>query len=152
MFERFARQARDAVRIAVDEAGRLGDRRVGTDHLLIGVLHDPDVAHELGAGPQDARHVIHELDRAALRQIGLDPGSFGSLAPGAGAARLPFTPGAKSVLERALAHTTAERSRRIESKHLLAALLERDEPDPAAQVLARLRSDGLGPERPASAQ
>ena len=144
MFERFAQRARDAVFTAIAEAGRRGDRRVGTDHLLIGVLHDPALAEEVGADAEAARLIADELDRNALAEIGLNPGSLGPLAPAAGAPRLPFTPGAKAVLVRALVHTSAQKSRRIESRHLLLALLETEEPDPAAAILARLRADGRG--------
>jgi ATP-dependent Clp protease ATP-binding subunit ClpA len=141
MFEKFAQAARDAVFIAIDEAGRRGDRRVGTDHLLVGLLHDPEIARQVGATPDDARGVVDELDRRALAQVGLDVRSFGELAPAAGGTRLPFTPGAKVVLERTVALTRTDRARRIESRHLLLALLERQPPDPAAEVLADLGVD-----------
>lgn len=137
MFERFAERARSAVILAQDEARRRGDRRVGTEHLLIGVLHDEGSAAAVGAGPDDARRIADDLDRAALAAIGVDASAFGSLEPARGAARLPFTPGAKAVLTRALAHT---RTRRIESGNLLDALRERRPPDPVAELLARLRA------------
>ena len=141
MFERFATRARDTVRMAVAEAGRRGDRRVGTDHLLIGVLQDPAVAQAVGADAEAARRVADQLDRAALAAIGFDAAPLGPLAPAVGTARLPFTPGAKAVLARALALVAAGRARRIESAHLLAALLERAAPDPAAEILAGLGID-----------
>jgi ATP-dependent Clp protease ATP-binding subunit ClpA len=141
MFERFAKQARDAVFLAIAEAGHRGDRRVGTDHLLIGVLHDPAVAEVVGADPDAARRVADHLDRTALAEIGFDVGAFGTLAPGIGASRLPFTRGTKVVLKRTLALVTAERARRIESRHLLLALLECTEPDPSAEILAGLHID-----------
>jgi len=140
MFERFARHARDAVLLAIDEAGRRGDRKVSTDHLLIGILHDPAIAQEVGAGPDAARQAADRLDRDALATIGVDAGAFGTLASAAGSTRLPFTPNAKSVLKQALAHTTTEKARHIQTTHLLRALLERDAPDPAAELLAELRT------------
>lgn len=141
MFERFARHARDAVFIAIEEASRRGDRKVSTDHLLIGILHDPAIAQELGAGPEAAQRAADWLDRRALAALGVNPDAFGPLEPAAGAPRLPFTPGAKAVLKRTLTHTTAEKARRIETRHLLRALLERRPPDPAAYLLAELRTD-----------
>jgi ATP-dependent Clp protease ATP-binding subunit ClpA len=138
MFERFARGARDAVFLAIDEAGRRGDRRVGTDHLLVGVLHDPTVAELIGVGDEAARLVADDLDRRSLAGIGIDVDTFGRLAPAVGAARLPFTAGTKIVLKRTLALTVADKARRIQARHLLLALLERNEPDPAAEVLAGL--------------
>jgi ATP-dependent Clp protease ATP-binding subunit ClpA len=141
MFERFAAPARDAVVGAVGEARRRGDRRVGTDHLLIGVLGDPAIADLVGADAGAARRAADELDRRALAEIGLDIGEFGSLTPAAGGSHLPFTPGAKQTLKRTLAHLSTKRSRRIESRHLVLALLERDRPDAAAVILAELRVD-----------
>lgn len=141
MFERFAQRARDAVFLAINEAGLRGDRRVGTDHLLIGVLHDPAVAEAVGADADAARRVADQLDRTALAEIGLDAGAFGTLSPAVGASRLPFTPGTKAVLKRTLALVAAEKARRIESRHLLLALLERDEPDPAAEIVVSLGID-----------
>jgi ATP-dependent Clp protease ATP-binding subunit ClpA len=140
MFERFAAQARDAVSRAIEDACRRGDRKVATDHLLIGILHDPTIAAEVGTSLEATRRAVDQLDRDALSAVGVDTAAFGQLAPAAGAVRLPLTPGAKSVLKRTLAHATAERSRRIETRHMLQALRERRAPDPAAELLAALRS------------
>jgi ATP-dependent Clp protease ATP-binding subunit ClpA len=139
MFERFTGPARDAVFLAIEEAGRRGDRKVATDHLLIGVLHDPAIAHELGVDPEAARRAADRIDHRSLTAIGIEVGAFGPLLSAVGAARLPFTPGTKAVLKRTLAHTTAEKARRIGTAHLLRALLERDAPDPAAELLGELR-------------
>ena len=139
MFERFAAQARDAVFLATEDAGRRGDRKVATDHLLVGILHDPAIAAQVGASLEATRRAVDQLDRDALSAIGVDTAAFGPLAAAAGAARLPFTPGAKAVLKRTLAHATAEKARCIETRHLLQALRERTAPDPAAELLAVLR-------------
>ncbi|WP_425956499.1 Clp protease N-terminal domain-containing protein [Xylanimonas sp. McL0601] len=140
MFERFARDARDVVFGAIAEAGRRGDRRVGTDHLVIAALTTPSAAEVVGASADDARRAADDLDRGALAAIGVDAAAFGPLGPAVGADRLPFTAGTKTVLRRALALTVADRSRRLEAKHLVQALLERRAPDPAAELLARLRA------------
>ncbi|MBM7505484.1 Clp protease N-terminal domain-containing protein [Agromyces aurantiacus] len=147
MFERFARAARAAVTSAVEEAGRRGDRRVSTDLLLIGVLHDPGIAREVGAGADDARRAASQLDRDALAAVGVEADAFGPLGRAAGAPRLPFTPGAKAVLRRTLALASADHARRIEPTHLLHALLERRAPDPAAELLAALRAEPGAPDR-----
>jgi len=52
-----------------------------------------------------------------------------------------FSSGAKSVMERTLRLTVAEKSKKITPKHLLLALLERQQPDPAAALLAELGVD-----------
>ncbi|RZU74310.1 ClpA/ClpB-like protein [Micromonospora kangleipakensis] len=88
MFERFTDRARDVVRRARDEARAEGQRPVGTEHLLLGVLADDDnlavrVLADLGVRADDlraavARHVAHggvglgDADAAALREIGID--------------------------------------------------------------------------------
>ena len=74
MFERFAVGARAAVTASADEARRRGDRRIGTDHLLLGLLHDPGSAEALGVTVEAAREKSDALDRAALAAIGLDLG------------------------------------------------------------------------------
>jgi len=142
MFERFAHEAREAVTFAVTEAGRRGDRRVSTDHLLIGVLHHPGAARTLGTTADEVRNLADRLDREALAEVGIDVAAFGPLAPAAGAGRTSFTPGAKDVLRRALTHAVSGKSRRIESGHLLLALEECAEPEPAAVLLACLHRHG----------
>ncbi|MGW4277566.1 Clp protease N-terminal domain-containing protein, partial [Streptomyces seoulensis] len=63
MFEQFAAGARAAVASAVDEAALRGDRRIGTEHLLLGVLHEPGAVRALGAGLDSARAVRRAEDR-----------------------------------------------------------------------------------------
>jgi Clp amino terminal domain, pathogenicity island component len=59
---------------AAEEAGRRGDRRLGTDHLLLGLLHDADssAARALGVSLESARGASDALDRAALAAVGVD--------------------------------------------------------------------------------
>jgi ATP-dependent Clp protease ATP-binding subunit ClpA len=141
MFERFAATARTAVRGAVDEARDRGDRRVGTEHLLLAALNTPIGADLLGVSARTARAAADELDRQALAAIGVDVGDFRPTgAPGSGK-RPPFSSGAREVLSRALALAAAARSRRIEHRHLLLALIERGRPDPVAALLSALAID-----------
>ncbi|MFF5175798.1 Clp protease N-terminal domain-containing protein [Micromonospora sp. NPDC000089] len=88
MFERFTDRARTVVRRALEEARAEGQRPVGTEHLLLGVLADPDalatrLLAEAGIGVDDLRVRIRrhtaaggtglaETDAAALREIGID--------------------------------------------------------------------------------
>jgi len=142
MFERFASSTREAVRVSAEEASRRGDRRIGTDHLLLGLLHDPGSAGAIGASLDDARTTADVLDRTALESIGIDLGGF---VPDPGLrARFrhqSFTSGAREVLARTLTLTAAEKARRIAPRHLALALLERQQPDPAAALLAELGVD-----------
>ena len=128
-----------ALRRAGEEAALRGDRRVGTDHLLLALLHDDDVAALVGADVDRGRAAARELDRAALAAIGLDLGDDLPAAPTrARTANLPLTSAAREAVGRSGAFADADRVRRIEPRHLLAALRERAEPDPAAVLLAAL--------------
>ena len=142
MFERFARTARTAVDAARHEAARRGDRRVGTDHLLIALLQDAAVAHVTGVDALAARQTADQLDREALAAIGI---TLAGWQPDHGAApgrRVRFmTAGARTVIGRALAVAAAEKARAITSRHMLLALLDQHEPDPATALLAALRLD-----------
>lgn len=141
MFERLAVSARDAITHSAKEAGRRGDRRIGTDHLLLGLLHDPEIAELLGVDLDAARATSLAADRTALAAIGIDVGDFGPTAPISSSKHAPFTSGARAVIPRALALAVADKVRRITPRHLLLALLERNDPDPAAAMLTDLQID-----------
>ena len=141
MFERFASSTRAAVEHGVEEAGRRGDRRIGTEHLMLGILRDQDTAAVVGVTVADARSKADALDVKALEAIGLPVGDFRPAVRPRNLKHTPFTSGAKAVLVRTLSFTTAERSRRIMPRHLLLALLEREQPDPAATLLAECGVD-----------
>lgn len=141
MFERFAVPARDAVTSSAEEAGRRGDRRIGTDHLLLGLLHDPVIVELLGVDLDAARATSLAADRTALAAIGIDVGDFGPTAPISSSKHPPFTSGARAVIPRALSFAAADKVRRITTRHLMLALLERTQPDPAAAMLTDLQID-----------
>ncbi len=135
MFERFASSTRTAVERGAEEAGRRGDRRIGTEHLMLGLLHDQETAALVGVSVGDARSTSESLDVQALEAIGLPIGDFRPAVRPSKLTRTPFTSGAKAVLARTVSLTSAERARRITPRHLLLALLERQQPDPAAVLL-----------------
>ncbi len=135
MFEKFGQPSRNAVQYGVEEASRRGDRRIGTEHLLLGLLHDQDTATVIGVGVAEARTKADALDAKALDAIGIPFGDFRPAVAPRKLTRTPLTSGARSVIQRTVALTTAERSRRIMPRHLLLALLEREQPDPAAALL-----------------
>lgn len=141
MFDRFAEAARNAVTVSAAEAGRRGDRRIGTDHLLLGVLHDPTIATLLGVDLERARAASRALDQQALAAIGIDIGNVNPPVATRNSKHAPLTSGARSVLPRALTLAAAEKARRLTTKHLLLALLEREQPDPVAVLLTRLQID-----------
>ncbi|MFC9295015.1 Clp protease N-terminal domain-containing protein [Streptomyces sp. NPDC057011] len=143
MFEQFAAGARAAVTSALEEARLRGDRRIGTEHLLLGVLHEPGsvAVRSLGIDLEAARTALDALDRAALASIGIDIQGVDRPPIPASRKRTPFTSGARSVLPRALAEVKKAGSRRITPEHLLLAILDCEPPDPAADLLEQLGID-----------
>lgn len=143
MITRLSQDARHQVLpAAADEARSLGDRRIGTDHLLLGLLHDPVSMTEraLGVTLQAAREARDRLDRVALAELGIDVIALDS--PQVRTARRPpFTSGARAALHRAVARAQGERSRVIATRHLLQAVLDCSQPDPCAELLAELGVD-----------
>ncbi|MFD8813962.1 Clp protease N-terminal domain-containing protein [Streptomyces sp. NPDC059627] len=141
MFEQFAAEARATVASALDETTLRGDRRIGTEHLLLGVLHEPRAVRALGTDLETARAALDTLDRAALAVVGIDVHGIERAPTPASRKRTPFTSGARAVLPRALAETRKAGSRRITPEHLLLALLDCERPDPAADLLTELGID-----------
>lgn len=129
---------------AAEEARRRGDRRLGTDHLLLGLLHDASSteAKALGMDLKSARDAADALDRAALAAVGVDVAQLGDPSqPVFSRHLLPLTSGARAVIKTALDETRLAGSRRIEARQFLLALLDRQHPDPAAELLQALGVD-----------
>jgi ATP-dependent Clp protease ATP-binding subunit ClpA len=141
MFERFAGDTRKIVGYAMDEARCSGDKRLGTDHLLLGALHDPGPAGVLGVTLDQARAAAARLDRAALASIGIDAQGFERVPMPSRGKKPPFSSGARSVMEGMLRYTMDQKSRQITTAHLLLSLLDREEHDPAAALLKELGVD-----------
>lgn len=116
------------------------------------LLLEPGLAEVVGVDDQAARASLAELDRQALAATGIDlrlepqePAPRRELPrrPTFKAVlhdRLPMTPVAKKVLE---ASSKGGRRGRWHqgAEHVLAALLELERPDPAAELLAHLGID-----------
>jgi len=130
---------------AAEEALRLGDRKVGAEHLLLALLHVPECRRSLGCDLDAARAALEALDREALQAVGVDvrPGA-GEGAPPAHAERLPVTPGAKQALASLRRRARGER---LGPEHLLAALRAVGAKDPVAALLDRLDAGRSAAER-----
>ena len=128
---------------AIDEAKRRGDRLLGSEHLFLGLLHEPDSAtvRALGIDLGAARAALESLDRAALAAIGLDVGSL----PMANRAPLRKGPrmssAARAVINRAVKEATRTKGRHVWTTHMALALLASEPPDPMAALMAELRID-----------
>jgi ATP-dependent Clp protease ATP-binding subunit ClpA len=134
-----------AIKAAMDEARQRGDRRMGTEHLLLGLLRDPSgpPARALGVDARTARAALDSLDQAALRAIGLDIGAT----PLGGARKHPPIPGtaltssARAVINQAAKATSRKTRDHTGPAAVLRALLDRRHPDPVAALIDRLGLD-----------
>src|ERR1700677_3372376 len=98
---------------ASEEARRRGDRRTGTDHLLLALFEDPSIEAVLGVSLPQARQALESLDHEALVALGLGSGTDAPPLPMravpkkprirdiAQKDRLRMAPAAKKVLEEA---------------------------------------------------
>jgi ATP-dependent Clp protease ATP-binding subunit ClpA len=134
---------------ATEEARRRGDRRVGTDHILLALFEDPSVEGILGVSRQQARQALDSLDREALAALGLGPGADAPELPMHAVPekptlrylmlqkdRLRMTPTAKKLLEEA---TKPNRRRLyVTAQQVLVQILTLQPPDPAAALLGAL--------------
>jgi hypothetical protein len=148
---------------AREEARRRGNRRVGTEDLVLGLLREPDVAEVLGRDLGAAREALDAMDRDALVAIGIDtpldappvptrePALIGrrAVVKAVLTDHLPMTPVAKRVLEEAgkdRRHVRGsgapwDASPRWSREQVLLALLLLEPPDPAAALLDALDVD-----------
>lgn len=117
MFELFNDRAISAVMIAQQEARRLGQKYVGTELLLLGVIAQSDsiltpVLKGVGVTLQAVQKIVEEI---------LGQGSEHALA------EIPFSPAAKQTLEQAIVEAQQLDHDYIGSEHLLLAMLQSDE-------------------------
>ena len=133
---------------ASEEARRRGDRRTGTDHVLLALLEDPSIEVVLGVTLQQARQALESLDHEALGALGLGSGTDApplrmravpkkpTIRDIARKDRLRMTPAAKKVLEEAARPN--RRKLQITAQQVLAQVLTLQPPDPAAVLLGAL--------------
>jgi Clp amino terminal domain, pathogenicity island component len=133
---------------ASEEARRRGDRRTGTDHVLLALLEDPSIEAVLGVTLQQARQANESLDQEALSALGLGSSADAPALPMravpkkptirdiAKRDRLRMTPAAKKVLEDA--SKPNRRRLYVTAQQVLAQILTLQPPDPAAVLLGAL--------------
>jgi hypothetical protein len=138
---------------AREEARRRGDRKLGTEHLLVALLMEPDLAQALGCDVDAARAALASMDREALGALGIGPELDAPPIPARAVParsrptikemvrdRLGMTPAAKSLLKEVA--KPLRRGHHMSASDVLLALLELERPDPAAVLL-----DALGVDR-----
>ena len=133
---------------ASEEARRRGDRRTGTDHVLLALLEDPSIEVVLGLSRQQARQALESLDQEALSALGIGSGTDApplsmravpkkpTIRDIAKKDRLRTTPAAKKVLEDA--SKPNRRRLYVTAQQVLAQILTLQPPDPAAVLLGAL--------------
>jgi hypothetical protein len=76
------------------EAKASRHRRIGSEHLLLALLHEEALAQLVGVDASAARDAADELDRSALAAIELDLGEFPPTGRTAIGGDAPLSPGA----------------------------------------------------------
>ncbi|MDO5644122.1 MAG: ATP-dependent Clp protease ATP-binding subunit [Dermabacter sp.] len=127
MFERFTDRARRVIVLAQDEARLLNHNYIGTEHILLGLIHEGE---GVGAKALEALGITLEAVREQVREIITE----GSQAP---TGHIPFTPRAKKVLELSLREALQLGHGYIGTEHILLGLL-REGDGVAVKVLTRL--------------
>jgi ATP-dependent Clp protease ATP-binding subunit ClpA len=141
MFEQFTHDTRRIVGYAMEEARSLGDKRMGTEHLLLGTLHERGPSEALGVSLEDARRAAARLDAAALKAIGFDSKDLTRAEMPTRGRKPPFSSGAKEVMAAMLKSAVDQKSRKITASSLVVSLLDRGEHDPVTALLQELRVD-----------
>lgn len=153
MFERFVKESRECVVAAVEEARLMGHDSVGDEDLLLGILRaDEGLAAEalssFGVTLEATREGSEAMLSGALASIGI---SLEEVRREAGDAfdmrlpddrRIPLSPQAKKVLERALREARRLGDNYLGTEHILLGIL-RNESGTAVRMLERM---GVSPE------
>jgi ATP-dependent Clp protease ATP-binding subunit ClpA len=130
MFERFTDRARRVVVLAQEEARLLNHNYIGTEHILLGLIHEGE---GVAAKALESLGISLEAVRAQVEEII----GQGIEAPGG---HIPFTPRAKKVLELSLREALQLGHNYIGTEHILLGLIREGE-GVAAQVLVKLGAD-----------
>ncbi|MDN3351204.1 Clp protease N-terminal domain-containing protein [Actinomadura sp. DC4] len=130
MYERFTGRARQAVVAAQEEARLLGAGRTGTEHLLLGLLHErggvaAKALEYFGVGVEAARAQVHEIAEPERQPF---------------AGHIPFSPQAKKALDLSLREARELAHDDIEPEHILLGLIGEGE-GAGVRILAKLGAD-----------
>ncbi len=130
MFERFTDRARRVVVLAQEEARMLDHNYIGTEHILLGLIHEGEgvaakALESLGISLDAVRQQVEEIIGRGQQAL---------------SGHIPFTPRAKKVLELSLREALQLSHDYIGTEHILLGLI-REGDGVAAQVLVRLGAD-----------
>jgi len=130
LFERFTERARRAIVLAQEEARLLDHNYIGTEHILLGLIHEGE-----GVAAKALENLRISLD--SVRHQVVEIIGRGSQAP---TGHIPFTPRAKKVLELSLREALQLGHNYIGTEHILLGLIREGE-GVAAQVLQKLGAE-----------
>ncbi len=130
MFEKFTDRARRVIVLAQEEARMLDHNYIGTEHLLLGLIHEgrgvaARALESLGVSLEDVRRNVEEMIGRGQQAL---------------SGHIPFTPRAKKVLELSLRESQQLGHDYIGTEHILLGLIREGE-GVAAQVLVKLGAD-----------
>ena len=124
MFERFTNKARHVVVLSQEEARLLNHNYIGTEHILLGLLGEPEsIGGQVLAG--------FGLTRDGVREEVVEKIGRGKSTP---SGHIPFTPRAKKTLELSLREALSIKHNYIGTEHILLGLIREGE-GVAAQIL-----------------
>ena len=126
----FTPRAKKVLELSLREALQLGHNYIGTEHILLGLIHEGEVVaakvlESLGISLEAVRQQVEEI----IGQGGSSPSGY-----------IPFTPRAKKVLELSLRESLQLGHNYIGTEHILLAMLREGE-GVAAQILVKLGAD-----------
>ena len=130
MFERFTNQSRRVVVLAQEEARMLDHNYIGTEHILLGLLHEGR-----GSGARALEAIDVTLDAARDQVIAII--GRGHAQP---SGHIPFTPRAKKSLELSLREALQLGDGYIGTGHLLLGLIHQGD-NVAVKILGTLGAD-----------
>ena len=130
MFEKFTDRARRVVVLAQEEARMLNHNYIGTEHILLGLLHEGEgvaakALESLGISLDVVRQQVEEIIGRGQQEL---------------SGHIPFTPRAKKVLELSRREAGQLGHNYIGTEHILLGLI-REGDGVAAQVLVKLGAD-----------
>jgi ATP-dependent Clp protease ATP-binding subunit ClpA len=130
MFERFTNQARRVVVLAQEESRNLNHNYIGTEHLVLGLLHE---GQGTGARALESAGITLE---AVRREVEARVGRGSEQQSG----HIPFTPRAKKSLEMSLRESLALGQSYIGTGHILLGLIRKGD-GVGVEILVGLGAD-----------
>ena len=125
MNSRFSDRVKRVMRLVREEAARLGNNHISSEHLLLGIIREGK-----GSAVNVMLNLGLNLDKIKQSIDDYVAYSGGSMTMG----DVPFTPRAKQILEIAAAEAKEMKSQSVRTCHLLVALVK-DKETIAAQIL-----------------